>query len=203
MVSLIAVTSSSARMDAFQLPVLVFVFRPSFLGGGIYFGTYFRADEYLYRSAFPEYPIFAFLALQELGEVALRQHGGAAELFEGQPHCSLYFCLYLILFVGAVRRFSCFPVSSAHLARLLKSCGVPVPRTISGRCRAFSFEPVNSSSSMLHWCYMAHQLPAVVDGNIFLFGRESLVQVFVFSFGAWSMRAFRCRVPGRYASSNT
>nr|UWG89399.1 MAG: hypothetical protein [Bacteriophage sp.] len=26
----------------------------------------------------------------------------------------------------------------------------------------------------------AHQLPAVVDGNIFLFGRESLAQVFVF-----------------------
>ena len=31
-------------VDAFQLPVLVFVFRPSFLGGGIYFGTYFGVD---------------------------------------------------------------------------------------------------------------------------------------------------------------
>ena len=94
-------------VDAFQLPVLVFVFRPSFLGGGIYFGTYFGVDTCT-GQLFQNIRFFAFLALQELGEVALRQHGGAAELFEGQPHCSLYFRLYLILFVELCAAFLVF-----------------------------------------------------------------------------------------------
>ena len=61
-----------------------------------------------YTHLFQNIRFFAFLALQELGEVALRQHGGAAELFEGQPHCSLYFRLYLILFVELCAAFIVF-----------------------------------------------------------------------------------------------
>jgi DNA repair protein SbcC/Rad50 len=51
-------------VDAFQLPVLVFVFRPSFLGGGIYFGTYFGVDTCT-GQLFQNIRFFAFLALQE------------------------------------------------------------------------------------------------------------------------------------------
>ena len=40
-------------------------------------------------------------------------HGGAAELFEGQPHGSLYFRLYLILFVELCAAF--IAVSYTHL----------------------------------------------------------------------------------------
>ena len=76
----------------------------SFLGGSIYFGTYFGVDTCT-GQLFQNIRFFAFLALQELGEVALCQHGVAAELFEGQPHCSLYFRLYLILFVELYAAF--------------------------------------------------------------------------------------------------
>lgn len=124
MASLIAVTSSSARMWMpssfrfwFSYSVRLSLWRHIF--------RHLFRSRYLYRSAFPEYPIFAFLALQELGEVALRQHGGAAELFEGQPHCSLYFCLYLILLLScaplflfsSVQRTSCTAPEILRCAR--------------------------------------------------------------------------------------
>ena len=86
------------EVDAFQFPVLVFVFCPSFLGGCIDFGTYLGVDSGA-GQFFQNIRFLALLALQELGEIALCQHGGAAELFEGQPDGSLYFRFYLILFV--------------------------------------------------------------------------------------------------------
>ena len=159
---------------AFQLPVLVFVVRTFLFGDGVDAGAYLRVDAGS-GQLLQNVRLFALLALQELGEVALRQQGGAAELLEGKSDGSLYLRLYLIL---PGKRDARLPVFQCPLGVLdgtgqfaVGACHVP-PGGVGHLVRADKLQ--------LCPCLIGvppHQLAAVVDGNLLLLGGKALSHV--------------------------
>lgn len=94
-------------ISTFRLPILIFMFHPSFLNNNVCFNACFKMSAYANR-LFRGVQFFTFLTLRRLNRITLHRRNNTTRLFRNRPRYDLCFYLCPVLFIRLYTTFLIF-----------------------------------------------------------------------------------------------